>query len=133
MLTEKDFFGRWVNHPEAQSDDIKKNARAILSKASFLLSMYGKDLVITSGFRPRDYNLKIGGSKNSAHCFAMAIDLWDPDKTFGKWCVNNIEVLKDKGVYMESLVATHKGDDPKKYWVHLQIRRPSSGSQIFMP
>lgn len=132
MLTEKEYFGRWISHPE-RTEEINKNAKVLLSKVSFLLSMYGKELVVTSGFRPKDYNISIGGSKNSAHCYAQAIDLWDRDKSFGKFCLDNIEVLKDQGLYMESLIVTHKGLDSKKWWVHLQVRRPASNNIVFMP
>ena len=33
---------------------------------------------ITSGFRDREYNRKIGGVKNSAHCLGKAVDIAAP-------------------------------------------------------
>lgn len=131
MLTEKEYFGRWTSHPE-RTEEINKNAKILLSKVSFLLSLYGKELTVTSGFRPRDYNTSIKGAPNSAHIFGCAIDLWDPDKSFGKFCLDNIEILKEQGLYMETLIKTHhRLSPPKKWWVHLQTIRPKSGNIVF--
>ena len=93
MIQEKDYFGKWINHPEAD-DKVKKNARALISKVSELMSAFGENLQINSGFRPHSYNAQIGGSKNSSHCDGSAVDLADPDKRFGQWCLLNIHWLQ---------------------------------------
>lgn len=36
---------------------------------------YGKPMFITSGFRCERHNLKVGGSKNSAHKLGLAVDV----------------------------------------------------------
>lgn len=35
---------------------------------------FGKPMKITSGYRPRPYNVRIGGARNSQHIFGRAID-----------------------------------------------------------
>jgi len=129
MIQLKDYFGRWESHPEV-TEEIKKNAQVLISKVSELLSLFGEDRKINSGFRPRDYNRSVGGSINSAHCFGLAIDLEDNNRELGKFCQSNIELLVELKLYMESLEVTHK---QHSCWVHLTTRRPKSGSTIFLP
>jgi uncharacterized protein YcbK (DUF882 family) len=136
-MTSSDIIGKFKKDFDALNDDLKeqylKNATLISSKASELLSAFGKDMPITSGWRPLSYNLQVGGSKNSKHISCLAVDLHDPDKKLGEWCVANIERLKEVGIYMESLATTHASSDPKKRWVHWQCVAPKSGSIIFNP
>ncbi len=133
MLLEKDYFGKWINHPEAD-EQVKKNARALISKVSELLSRAGiKDITVTSGFRPSDFNKSINGAKNSHHCFGNAIDIWDPQKTIGEFCSTNIEQLAELGLWVESLSRTHASDRPQARWIHFQRVSPRSGSRIFLP
>ncbi len=136
-MTPSDLIGKFEKDFDALNEDLKeqylKNAALITSKASELLSAYGKEAAITSGWRPLSYNLQVGGSKNSKHITMQAVDLWDPEKKLGEWCVANIERLKEVGIYMESLATTHASSDPKKRWVHWQCVAPKSGSIIFNP
>lgn len=133
MIQISDYLGRWAKHPEV-TEDVLKNAKVVVSKVSELLSRMGVDkVVITSGFRPHAYNAQIGGSKNSLHCKGLAIDLSDPDEKIGKWCVANVEALREIGLFMESLERTHKDKEPQKKWCHLQAKGPPSGNIIFLP
>jgi hypothetical protein len=57
----------------------------------------------------------------------LAVDFVDDEKqTLGKWCLTNIKVLEELGLYMEDLRHT-------KGWVHLQNTPPRSGKRIFIP
>jgi Peptidase M15 len=111
-----------------------KNATKLTARVSELVSRWGgKEPQMTSGWRPKSYNARIGGSTNSKHCSCEAIDLWDPDMSFGKWCFENQAVLKEIGLYMEALTTTHKSDQPSKRWLHLQSSPPRSNSTVFNP
>lgn len=136
-MTPNDLIGKFKKDFDLLKEDTKeqylKNANMITARASELLSAFGKDLPITSGWRPASYNAQVGGSPNSKHCTCQAVDIWDADKKLGEWCVANIERLKDVGIWMESLATTHKSDDPKKRWVHWQCVAPKSGNIIFNP
>jgi hypothetical protein len=133
MIQEKDYFGRWINHPEV-TEQVKKNARVLIAKVSELLSRAGiQDILVTSGFRPHAYNAQINGAKNSHHCFGNAVDLWDPDKKIGEFCQVNIEQLAEIGLWIESLSRTHASDRPQARWCHLQRVAPRSGARIFLP
>lgn len=134
MLQVSDYFRQFRDSDEI-TEDVEKNAKVLIAKVSHLLSMipYEGPVVITSGFRPKSYNKRIGGSPNSHHCYGNAIDLHDPDETIGKWAQNNIAYLREHGLFMESLCVTHKSEKPSGKWVHFQIKAPKSGSQIFLP
>lgn len=134
MIQLSDYFGKFEDSLEL-TPSLRKNAVKIISLTSELLSRFDPNfkITITSGFRPVSYNKQIGGSANSKHCFCQAIDIWDPDKLLGKWCLLNLETLKELGLYMESLTTTHAGDDPKKYWIHLQSVPPKSAHLVFIP
>ena len=115
-------------------EDLDKNALLLIAKVSELLSRMGNpDITVTSGWRPLAHNLAIGGSKNSHHVWARAIDIWDPKKILGKWCMDNIEALREIGLYMESLVKTHASEDEEERWLHLQSVPPPSKNIVFIP
>lgn len=132
MLTVSDYFRRFRDSKEI-TDDFRKNAEKLISKVSLMLSMIPYKTTITSGFRPQAYNKQIGGSINSHHCFARAVDLWDPDKIIGNWCLSNETWLKQEGLFLEHPDVTLKSDDPKKRWIHVQIVAPRSGNTFFYP
>lgn len=115
-------------------DDLIPNARKIIALASELASLAKFQIKdITSGYRSASYNKQIGGSPTSKHCFAQAIDISDPDKSFGLWLSSNLEALKERGCAIESLTVTHASDDPAGRWLHLQSLLPKSGHLIFLP
>jgi hypothetical protein len=133
MLQLSDYFKQFRDSDEID-DDKRKNAQILISKVSHLLSMIPyENPIISSGFRPSWYNKKISGSANSAHCFAMAIDIVDPTEEIGKWCRTNIKYLMENKLFMESLDITHKSEKPSGKWVHLTTRAPRSGNIIFLP
>ena len=86
---------------------------------------------VSSGYRPASINQATpNAAKRSAHMSCEAVDLRDMDKKLGEWCMNNLKVLEDLGLYMESLTFTH--DKAKNSpWVHLQIR--PTRNRVFLP
>lgn len=141
MLSLSEYFGRFKDNPELKTDseeggsgDLIREAKKTLARASELCSRAGTGTpAISSGYRPQSYNKAIGGSANSKHCFCQAIDLWDPDMVLGRWCLDNVRVLEEIGLWMESLVRTHASEDRLKRWVHLQTIAPKSGNRVFIP
>lgn len=133
MIQLSDYFKAHADSKEI-TDQVRKNASVLIAKVSTLLSLIPIEKpVITSGFRPQNYNKQIGGSPNSSHCYGMGLDLWDPDKKIGDWCIANIAYLVQEGLHIESLCVTHKSHLPEKRWVHFQTRRPKSGATVFLP
>ena len=71
------------------TDEIKSNALALIAKIE-KLSVFAPigvrelfDRAPTSGWRPRAYNAKIGGAKNSKHITGQAVDVPDPEERAG--------------------------------------------------
>lgn len=111
--------------------ELEANLDKLLVAVNKVRQAWGKSLIVTSGYRPGHYNKSARGAKKSAHMTCEAIDFADGDGSFGKWCLNNLKLLEECGLYMESPIYTH--EPPAKRWVHLQIRRPASGNRVFIP
>lgn len=105
----------------------------------------GKDLVVTSGVRSPEDQVRVYGEINrkrmldklkplpipmgSRHLKADATDFQDRDKRLAAFCVQESKpggLLEKLGLYMEEPSMTVG-------WVHLQSHPPASGSRIFKP
>lgn len=92
-----------------------------------LETLYGTDLIVTSGFRTRDDQMRINPRvKDSAHMMGEAVDLSDRDKSLWNFLMDNWDTLIRLGIYLEEKSYTVS-------WVHIQIRVPKSGSRVFIP
>jgi hypothetical protein len=81
---------------------------------------------LTSGYRPASINAAVGGAKRSNHMLCLAADFADPDGALDKFCLENQQILKDAGLYLEHPDATPG-------WCHLQAIAPKSGNRVFRP
>lgn len=114
MITvEEILMGR--DKQEPLTLEMYQNLAVLMGKINYVRAIYGKPLVVSSGYRPPSVNKAVGGSKNSAHMLCMAVDFKDPKQEFSTWCIKNINLLNKIGLYLE---------DPRftKTWTHLQIR-----------
>lgn len=102
------------------------NLEKLLIAVNALRLIYGKPMIVTSGYRPGHYNNSAKGAKLSCHLTCEAADFKDTDGSFAKWCLINVKELVKLGLYME---------EPKftKGWVHLQVRPTASGRIVFLP
>lgn len=105
---------------------LEANLRALLIALNKFRNIYGKPMVVSSGYRPGKYNANAGGLKNSNHKILLACDFKDADSSIDSYCIANLEVLSECGLYLEHPKWTNR-------WCHLQIARPSSGKRIFIP
>jgi hypothetical protein len=135
MITIANYFGPWLNHPDA-TDERKANAQALLDRVSNLLDdafLYYVDLVdnpVTGtlisgktygGFRPQDCPQ---GAPNSSHKVGRGVDIYDPQNYLDNWITDAI--LEKHGLYREAPLYTPR-------WCHLTDRAPGSGKRSFMP
>lgn len=104
--------------------ELEVNLSDLLKKVNKFRDIYGKPLVITSGYRPGKYNRDAGGAPNSTHLTCQAIDVADSDGSLAAWCQANVQVLEQCELWMED-----PGHTPG--WVHLQTR--PTKSRIFVP
>ncbi|MDW8347625.1 MAG: D-Ala-D-Ala carboxypeptidase family metallohydrolase [Bacteroidia bacterium] len=125
MLTKNDILmGRDKTNPITPK--MEENLNNLLKAINSLLTHYKKNIKISSGYRPASINNAVGGATNSAHQTCEAVDIVDNNREFAIYCLDNINLLKKLGLYME---------DPRwtPTWVHLQIRPTKSGKIVFIP
>lgn len=112
MITAKEvLMGRDATDP--LDSEMFYNLLDLLPRINLIRFLYGKPLVVSSGYRPESVNKAIGGAKKSNHMVCKAVDFKDSDGSFAKWCLANMDSIKKAGLYMES-------PDKTVGWVHLQ-------------
>jgi len=128
MLTLHDYFmGRDRRFPDELTDDKRSNAEEMIDKANQLLERFGEPRKVNSGWRPAQINgATVGAAKKSKHMTCEAIDLEDKDGSLDAWCMDNLEVLQEIGLWLEHPDATPT-------WCHVQIVPPRSGNRVFKP
>ena len=137
MITLDQYFGPWINHADATAE--RKINAARLLKACELLenrmladgfafptnpatgsgvsgSKYG-------GFRPQATTI---GASKSNHKIGLAVDRYDPLNKIDTWCMANLDVLEECGIWIEHPSATDT-------WSHWQCVSPKSGNRVFYP
>lgn len=130
----------------SQLSDLSKeligNANSLIPAVNDVLNKFGEGRRITSGYRSLDKHLDIYERINkkrvaeglpktpvpmgSAHLSCLAVDLEDVDGRLDQWCLDNIDWLTEKGLYIEEPAKT-------KNWCHIQLRKPKSGNNPFNP
>ena len=133
MITLSDFWmGRDATYANELTDEIMANAYETVESVNKLLSEYERETgkvvnKVTSGWRPPAVNRRVkGAATGSNHQKALAVDLSDPNGDLDKWCLKNLSVLHDCGLWLE-----HPGWTDG--WCHLQIVAPRSGARVFVP
>lgn len=126
MLISRDevLMGRDTEYP--LTPDLESNLSKLLASLNQFRDIYGIPMVVSSGYRPGRFNQAAGGARNSAHLTCEACDFHDPDGFLKKYILNNVTLLEQCGLYMESPASTPT-------WCHLQVRIIPSGNRIFIP
>lgn len=117
-------MGREVDHP--LTFPLMVNLDKLLKALNKFRAAYGKPMVVSSGYRPGLYNTKAGGAQKSNHMICLACDFKDTDNSLDEFCLNNLKLLEEWGLYLE-----HPDSTPG--WCHLQVVAPGSGSRVFKP
>jgi hypothetical protein len=124
-FTEKEYLmGRDKTDP--LTDEQKANMQALLEALDKLREAFGKPMHISSGYRPASVNKAVGGAKKSNHMLCLACDFKDPTGEIDEFCLDNIKLLEELGLYLEDINSTPG-------WCHLQKVAPKSGRRIFIP
>ena len=113
------------NHTLTPEQD--KNLKALHSAINKVRSAYGKPMIVTSGVRSFEDQMRINPkAPKSNHLIGLACDISDRDGKLWDWCMTNMRVLEEAGLYLEAKSATPT-------WVHFQACPPKSGKRIFNP
>lgn len=114
--------GREVANP--LSPLLESNLEQLLVAINKFREIYDKPLLVSSGYRPISVNSTVGGASKSAHITCQAVDFYDKDGAIAMFCLQNVKVLEECGLYMENPAKTSG-------WIHLQIR--PTKNRIFNP
>jgi len=138
ITTEQYFEKHIMLHRLELTDSIKANAEITVNRVNALLDAVARDGIgitlhpesmspISSGWRPPEVNAATpGAAVNSKHMTGQACDLYDPDGELDEWCLANLNILRELGLWMEHPSAT-------KGWCHVQTEAPKSGRTVFYP
>ena len=123
MITPKEYLmGRELDNP---IDKIQSfNMADLLSRVNYVLGKLTLITKISSGYRPPKVNASIGGAKKSLHMSCSAVDLLDKDGSLAKLLMNNLKLLEEAGLWLESPEHT-------KGWVHLDTKPRKN--RVFIP
>lgn len=103
------------------------NLQQLLKALNLFRQMYGKPMTVTSGYRPAAINATVANAaKKSNHQMCLACDFADSNKELAKYCMDNLYILEQCGLFLEH-------PDYTKNWVHLQVVPPKSGKRVFIP
>lgn len=126
MITREEILmGRDKQYPLNQEQE--ENLNKLLIAVNKFREEYGRPLIVSSGYRPAAINANVNGAaKKSNHIMCLAVDFKDTDGKIDKFCLDNLDLLKECGLYLESPNHTPG-------WCHLQCVPPKSGNRIFNP
>jgi hypothetical protein len=139
VITEAMYFmSRDRIYAAELTPELQANAQALVGRINALLVMMWGDGIkpensprtltpVASGWRPARINaITPNAAPNSNHMRCNAIDLYDPEGVLDDWCMDNLDMLMNLGLYLEHPSAT-------KTWCHLQAVAPRSGKRVFYP
>ena len=128
MITKDEILmGRDKTYPNDYTQEISNNLDKLLIPINKIRAAYGKPMSIASGWRPPSINeATSNAAKKSNHMIGLAVDIKDADGAVRKWVLNNLQLMKDLGIYMEDFRWTPT-------WTHFQCVPPASGKRIYVP
>lgn len=119
--------GRDKSFPDEFTQQISDNLDELLLILNKVRAAYGNPMKVTSGWRPSSINSMVkGAAPKSNHCTGNACDFLDTDGKLMEWCLTNLQLLTDLGIYLEDFRWTPN-------WVHMQNLPPKSRKRIFIP
>lgn len=122
--------------PETQA-----NLKILLARINQVRSKWGRPMTVTSGLRDLNDMVRIYKAKaekagvqfdeskipmGSRHLYGQAVDISDHNRELQAWCLANVAVLEEIGLWMEDFSATPT-------WIHFQVVPPRSGRRFFKP
>lgn len=128
MISKSDLLkGRDQQYPADYTQEVSDNLDKLLTVIQKIEAVWGSPFVVTSGWRPAELNgLVSGAAPHSKHIEGLAADISDATGALWVWVMNNLELMKEFGAFMEDKRWTPS-------WVHFQIVPPASGHRVFIP
>jgi uncharacterized protein YcbK (DUF882 family) len=129
ILKSEILMNRDKLYPDDFTQEISDNIDKLLIPLNKFRELYGKSMVVSSGWRPASVNKTIGGAPKSNHVLGLACDFKDPEGLLDAFAMqlDASGELKKLGLWLEN---------PKNTpgWIHLDIKdRGDRKSNIFNP
>ena len=135
MISLSEYFGPWINHPDATPERVSAAETMLAAVNELLQEAEANGIEIKAnphtgtcvsgqtygGFRPQDCPQ---GAPHSSHKEARAVDIYDPDGALDRWLTD--ARLEAYGLYRENAESTLG-------WTHLSDKSPPSGRRTFQP
>lgn len=103
---------------------IYNNLNFLMNDLDNVREIYGKPIIVTSGYRPPILNAKVGGSPTSSHKYGLAADI--KSKSTLKDNVNILIAALKSGIPYDQLIIEYptfeKGELVSMKWLHVGIR-----------
>jgi len=120
-------MGREKAYPKDYTREVSSNLDVLCEKMNVVRAKYGKPMKVASGWRPPSINdSTANAAKTSKHLFGLACDVQDLDGQLWKWCLENLDLMQELGIYLEDRRWTPT-------WVHFGLGPPGSLKRIFIP
>lgn len=116
--------------------EMEENLEKLIKAINPIREAWGKQMVVSSCYRPSAINSSVGGAKASAHMMCQAIDIVDKDGSLAAWSIQNLTLLEKHGIFLEDPGYTYIVDGQGQRingWCHYDIRGPKSGKRVFIP
>lgn len=106
------------NTPDSQS--LKYMLELIKYCLQPIRDKLGKPMIITSGYRCKELNKKVGGVSTSQHCKGQAVDFYVKDMTIQQV----VDFIKKSGVEFDQLINEYNK------WVHISFVKGRNRKQV---
>lgn len=146
MITRDQYL---MGRGAGMTPEVSANVDETVTKVNLMLERAAADGVfpgtdqvtgneVASGLRPAGVNSRTANAAvNSTHITGKGCDLQDTeDRALARWCLKNLKVLEEIGLWMEHPQWTSKKNpetgtrDP---WVHTQTVPPGSKKRVYVP
>ena len=103
--------------------EVEQNLIALVDKVlDPLRKLYGKPIVVTSGYRSPALNSAVGGAKSSQHTTGQAADIRSLNDTRD----DNMELLRSllrSGLVFDQIIAEYVDEKGRPDWIHVSYKR----------
>jgi len=119
--------GRDQQFPDDYTQEISNNLDMLLPLLNQIRTAWNQPMTVASGWRSPSENASTpGAAAHSKHMLGLAADIRDVDGSLWAWVLQNLDLMKQLGLYMEDRRYTPT-------WVHFGFGPPASGKRIFIP
>lgn len=108
------------------------NILATAQTLDVVRGLYGKPILVTSGFRSEAVNARVGGSGTSAHLQGLAADIKPASgqqADFRRILEILVVMAETRGVDQLIVYTTTGDSDGAIKWIHVGFRKDSSGNR----